>query len=174
MSGEPSPLSARLQSGIRFFRLPLPAPPWIYLAVDLAVPFATAGIRAYRVPCKRHWKVRWRLFPGGICVFAPADYRPKSTHVPFGSCLSASLACSPMTRFITASHVFTLLPSLAPCRMMLAASSCPHGFDFILSKSGYLVGMVSDPAVTSNARIPRLLMEEHQVTSCAIRELLSS
>lgn len=68
-----------------------------------------------------------------------------------------------VTRIITDSHMFTILPSLGPCRVMLAASSCPHGFDFTLAGSGYIVGMAPHMAVASHARIPRLLPVERQV-----------
>jgi len=44
------PLSIPLQDGIRFFRLPLPAPHSGFLAV--ALPGFPGGIRAYLVPHK--------------------------------------------------------------------------------------------------------------------------
>jgi len=41
------PVSAPLQSGLRFLRIPLPAASWAFLAVSLPLP---AMRRAYRVP----------------------------------------------------------------------------------------------------------------------------
>jgi len=41
------PVSAPLQSGLRLLRIPLPAAPSAFLAVDLPLP---AARRAYRVP----------------------------------------------------------------------------------------------------------------------------
>lgn len=67
-----------------------------------------------------------------------------------------------LTRFIIDSHVFTILPSLAPHRVMLAVPPCPHGVSFTLTGMGYIVRVASDPAVTSNACTPRLLREEPQ------------
>jgi hypothetical protein len=55
-----------------------------------------------------------------------------------------------MTGFIVGSLMFSLLPSLAPYRVMLAVPPRPYGFDFIYPV-GYIVGKAS------NSVLPRLL-----------------
>jgi hypothetical protein len=70
-----------------------------------------------------------------------------------------------MTGFITDSRTFTMLPSLAPYRVMLAVPLRSHDFSFTLSGWDTLSRMASDKAVASLARIPRLLPVERQVWS---------
>jgi hypothetical protein len=48
-----------------------------------------------------------------------------------------------MTGFIAGSLMFSLLPSLAPYRVMLAVPPRPYGFDFIYPV-GYIVRKASD------------------------------
>ena len=55
-----------------------------------------------------------------------------------------------ITRFIAGSLMFSLLPSLAPYRVILAVPPRPYGFDFI-----YPVGYIVREA--SNRVLPRLL-----------------
>jgi len=59
------PLCSRLQTAIRFFRPPIPAPPSMDLAIHLANQLRLATIRAYHVPCLSHDRLRSRLSPGG-------------------------------------------------------------------------------------------------------------
>jgi hypothetical protein len=87
------------------------------------------------------------------------------THTPFWFVPDSIFGTSQLTGFNADSHMFTLLPSLAPCRIMLAASHLPRGIRFTLAGSGYIVRMASDIAVTHHACIPRLLPEERQVLS---------
>ena len=89
-------------------------------------------------------------------------------HLPFGSCLTASLASSRLRGLSPIQHNFTLLPSLASCRMMLAALYSPCGLYFTLSGSEYIVRVASDMIVTNYACTPRLLPEERQVLSCLL------
>ena len=70
-----------------------------------------------------------------------------------------------LTRFIADSLRFTIPFSLASCRMMLAASPCPHGPGFTLTGSEFIVGAAPDTTVASHARTPKLLPEERQVLS---------
>jgi hypothetical protein len=70
-----------------------------------------------------------------------------------------------VTGFITDSHMFALLPSLAPCRVLLAASPPPRGFRFTLAGSGCVVGIAPNMSLPNHARIPRLLPVERQVLS---------
>ena len=70
-----------------------------------------------------------------------------------------------MTGFITDSHMFTVLPSLAPYRVMLAVPLRSHDFGFTLSGWVTLSGMASNKTVTSHARILWLLPMERQVWS---------
>jgi hypothetical protein len=70
-----------------------------------------------------------------------------------------------LTRFIADSLTFTIPFSLASCRMMLAASPCPHGPGFTLAGSEFIVGVAPDTTVASHACTPRLLPEERQVLS---------
>ena len=70
-----------------------------------------------------------------------------------------------MTGFINDSHMFTVLPILAPYRVMLAVPLRSHDFGFTLSGWVTLSGMASDKVVTALARTPRLLPVERQVWS---------
>lgn len=80
----------------------------------------------------------------------------------FGSSLSASLACSFITMFISSSHLLVILLSLAlcphdACRQTLASQ---RWSDF----PRYIVPIASHRTVTRSACIGRLLMTEHQVS----------
>ena len=89
----------------------------------------------------------------------------RPTHTPFWPVPDSIFGTSQLTGFNADSHLFTLLPSLAPCRIMLAASCLSREIRFTLTGSGYIVRMASDIAVTHHACIPRLLPEERQVLS---------
>ena len=112
------------------------------------------------------WEVRCRLFPGGVCCpCSGTRHIQRPPHAPFGSCLSASLACCQFTRFIVGSLTFTLLPEPSPLPRDARSFACPRGVCFTLSGSGYIVGVASNTAVTSNARTPRLPPKERRVLS---------
>lgn len=112
------------------------------------------------------WKVRCRLFPGGgRCPCSGTRPIQRPLHVPFGSCLSASLACCQFTRFIIGSLMFTLLPKPSPLLRDARSFAPPRGVCFTLAGSGYIVGMASNIAVASNARTPRLPPKERRVLS---------
>lgn len=84
------PLSIQLQNGVRFFLVPLPAAPTVFLAVHLPLP---AALRAYPVPLI--------FLSGADPPYSPAAQRPRwptrkepcLTAYHFGSSLSAPLAC---------------------------------------------------------------------------------
>ena len=52
-----------------------------------------AAIRAYHVPCLSHDWFRVRLFAGDPYDDVPPAYTEASDHLPFGSSLTAVLAC---------------------------------------------------------------------------------
>lgn len=84
------PLSKPLQLGIRFLCDPLPALPTAHLTVQ---PATWAAIRAYHVPCRSHDWVRACLFAGDpVTTYPHSSERYPITH-PFGSGLTAALAC---------------------------------------------------------------------------------
>ena len=100
----PQPLSAPLQAGIRFLRLPLPASPSASLTVGLPPSARDTGL-----PCSArvtHARFRSRLSAGGFSVHVaqvwnepthpcgPSIQRAILTTHHFGSSLSAPLACS--------------------------------------------------------------------------------
>lgn len=122
------------------------------------------GLTAFRV--NDSWKVRCRLFPGGGCCPCSgtrAIQRPP--HAPFGSCLSASLACCQFTRFIIGSRTFTLLPQPRPLPRDAGSFARPCGVRFTHLGSGYIVRMASDMAVAGHARTRRLPPKERRVLS---------
>jgi hypothetical protein len=82
------PLSAPLQSGVRFFPPLLPAAASRSLARPLPTGTATGLPRSAGVP---RW-VRPRLFAGGSTAASGKFGVPEPGHVPFGPSLSASLA----------------------------------------------------------------------------------
>jgi len=123
--------------------------------------------RAYPVPLTWRRKFRCRLYPGELIALAEQWKNVQTAHGRFFVKPVSIFGLFPVTRFIADSLVFTMLPSLAPCRVMLAASWRPCGLCFTLPGSGYVVRVASDVAVASHACTPRLLPEERQVLSFA-------
>lgn len=103
------------------------------------------------------------IFRRGV-VSAWGTMDPKTALLPFWLLPISIFGSSLVTEFITTSHMFTLLPSLAPYRAMLAVPPPPHGFGFIPFGVGYIVRGASDPAVTGHACPPRLLPGKRQVS----------
>jgi hypothetical protein len=91
----PQPLSAPLQDDFRFFHHPLPAA----LSASLAARFPwgkTTGLPS-SVTAPTAW-FRSRLFAGGASSAIGEMGTPIPDPLPFGSSLSASLACSRLRR----------------------------------------------------------------------------
>jgi len=106
------PLSNRLQTGICFLRVPLPASPTVFFAVHLP---CRAEIWAYHVLLKQQEWVRPCLSTGSIGYSrAPIQKEDSLATLPFWPSLSASLACSHVTMFISSSHLLVIPLSLAP------------------------------------------------------------
>jgi hypothetical protein len=94
------PLSNPLQAGFRFLHHPLPAAP----SACLTARFPRG--RASGLPCSMcvpEW-VRSRLSTGGVSSAADDSVASAPDHMPFGSSLSASLACS-YSRCLAAIHI---------------------------------------------------------------------
>ena len=109
------------------FPTPIPAPPLVGLTASL--------------PCLRKGRYGLTTFhkvdtDGEGALYSPVAWRVHDREVdnpctllrcPFGSSLSASLACCVFTAFIKSLHVFTI-PSIQPhLRLMLAGTPFPHG-----------------------------------------------
>jgi hypothetical protein len=100
------PVSILLPNGLRFFS-PLSA---AFLSVSLTVylPLPSKGeIRGYHVPHKYHEWVRSRLDADGSMSATEDSRASVPGHLPFGSSLSAPLACFPLRRlqrFAYANH----------------------------------------------------------------------
>jgi hypothetical protein len=122
-------LSARLQDGIRFFLILLPAPPWAFLAVRLPiVPGANTGL-----PCSTdvmYEGVRLCLYTGGSCY--QRESIMKGVHLPTYLLVQARY-CQQLwlVRINDVYRQFTYinhtLLALAPLRLLLADSTSPHG-----------------------------------------------
>ena len=116
------PVSARLQSGIRFFRYPIPAEPTVFLAGDLPLP---AARRAYRVPHASQ-RVGWvlPLHRRYSSPRAPFEQEGQPNHVPFWFKPVSIFGLSFFAVPASSSHVLTR--SLKPCTfsaLMLAESA---------------------------------------------------
>ena len=61
--------------------------------------------------------MRSRLFADGATTATGEQKTPVPDHVPFGSSLSASLACWRLTTFISDSHMLTIPPTISPNRI---------------------------------------------------------
>jgi hypothetical protein len=66
-------------------------------------------------------RVGFRLFPGSFCVRVFPYVRGTASRLPFGSGLSASLACHALTRFITGSLTLTLPSKPGPRSALMLA-----------------------------------------------------
>lgn len=86
-----------------------------------------AAIRAYHVPNLLQDWVRVCLFTDGRDDDVSQAFSEITGHTPFGSCLSAALACSMVTIFISSSLQLPLPASLAPCPLTAGSfRSSPH------------------------------------------------
>lgn len=61
-------------------------------------------------------------------------YKPKTSLIAFWLLPINIFGSLILTKFITTSLMFTLLPSLVPYRVMFAVPLPPHGFSIILSE----------------------------------------
>lgn len=106
------PLSAPLQSGIRFLRVLLPTPPTDLLADCLPSRIGCTRLAvgwAYHVPVPAgpmFWvcPLSACLFPGSALDGVPIHHRWATGYVPFGQGLSAALA-HPELRGLSAVHI---------------------------------------------------------------------
>ena len=86
------PLSGPLQTGLRLLRRPLPANPLASLAARCLC--CQRGLPVYHVSYQHRYRwVRFRLFAGGATSATGDFIAPVPDPLPFGSSLSASLAC---------------------------------------------------------------------------------
>jgi len=154
------PLSAPLQSGLRFLHHPLPAPSSAYLTAHFPFP---GKIRAYHVPLT--------YLSDGLGAVSP----PVALHLRersgeplilstclFGSSLSAPLACRLSRRLPTVHFRSPYHPSSLPTALALAVTTSSHDSVAILSDEASL----SPSLFIQTGRIP---MAEHWVTACFIQ-----
>lgn len=133
------PLSRPLQSGVRFFRIPLPTAPTAFLMVRLPLP---AALWAYPVPPKSPSGADPSSSPAAGRPWWPSFQRPLHTAYRFGSSLSARLACQ-RSRRLSEVHIrwsYPLIPcssppscwQIPPClaarRTGYPALRCPQSF----------------------------------------------
>lgn len=111
------------------------------------------------------WKVRCRLFPGGTVVLALELDNPKTCPLTFWFMPVSIFGMLQFTRFIVGSLTFTMLPEPSPLLRDARSFASPRGVCFTLAGSGYIVGVASNIAVTSNARTRRLPPKERRVLS---------
>lgn len=98
-------------------------------------------------------------------VLAQATDRPESASHTFWFMPISIFGMFYFTRCVVDSLTFTILPEPSPLPRDARGFASPHGVCFTLPGSGYIVGMASDTAVTSNARTPRLPPKERRVLS---------
>ncbi len=150
-------LSCSLQAGIRFFRVPLPAVPWAFLAVGFPLQ-ENYGLTSFRVDNMSGLGATytpiasWLRDPMGngvhlaICLLVQA--------------LTSVFGLSGFTMLQTVVYICSPYHSnLAPIRMTLTEISLPH--DSLTVSLGYIVPMASHNSITRNACIGRLLMATH-------------
>ena len=133
------PLSAPLQDGIRFFRIPVPASRSAFLTVGL--PVFVGEIQVFHVPCKwqREW-VRICHSAGSSVVRVTPDWRGLSSLHPFpGLSLSVSFGSFKLTTFSDSSHVL-FIPFKPSSRAVWywRRLFSPHGSNCPF-RAGYLV-----------------------------------
>ena len=130
------PLSAPLQDGFRFLRLPLPATPWARLTARLP---SSGGLRAYHVPSRRQGWFRPRLSAGGHSVHDGDGTSPRTRPLTFWSKPVSIFGLLQLTAFISDSHMVAM-PS-NPCALtasMLAVIASPRGSATTLAGVGSL------------------------------------
>jgi len=106
------PLSLPLQQSLRFFYFLIPAGLSVYLTVHFP-PWESYGLTLFR-EMDIKW-VRLLLYTDGICLRKRDSETHLPCHTPFGSSLSAPLACRNLRclrRFTSVSH--TTHPSALP------------------------------------------------------------
>ena len=67
------------------------------------------------------------------------DESPRAHHIAVWPRPDSIFGLLRMTTFIESSHVLAMPSTLAPCRLMLAATPSPHGSDARLAPAGYVV-----------------------------------
>lgn len=156
------PVSAPLQSGIRFLRLPLPASPSAFLTVGLLVFQQRYGLTLFRVGDT-----------GGLGpAFSPvavtsaiSDLQAEIPgHVPFWLEPISAFGSPKLTTFISGSLSLAIPPSLSPLGACARAGLLsPRGFGFPFTGGVPFVPGASHEAITRLARPGRLLLAEQQV-----------
>ena len=123
------PVSAPLQSGLRFLRLPLPASPSASLAVGLPVIQQGYGLTLFRVGDKSG--LGSASPPMAASSATPDAAAGIPSHMPFGRSLSALLAPPFLTTFSSGSLSLAIPPSLSPLGACARAGLLlPRGFGF--------------------------------------------
>jgi len=128
-------------------------------------PHPCGGSGAYHVPHAYHPEGRRPRLTAGSAPSAQGNgTRPRPDCLPFGSCLSASLACCLSRRLNSGSHELALSfnPSSRP-PLRLAVATSPRGSVARLSGGGYSVPSASHPGVTPSARLGRVPVAEHRI-----------
>jgi hypothetical protein len=145
-------VSAALHNGIRFLLSPLPARLWALLTRSFPLQ-ETYGLTMFRT--KDNSRFRFSLFAGSVeCPCEEISKPLDPATVPFGSSLTASLACCVITTFIKSLRLLTMPRTLAPhcfeaCSYVLASrfgrpwdgwDTLSEGFRRFVTLPPYLLG----------------------------------
>jgi hypothetical protein len=159
------PLSLPLQQGIRFFLVPIPAPPTDPLTVHLPAILCWRRYGLTTFPACHTTEtgstssptVRRRRNPNFQRVIRPrAFWLEPDTASSFGSSI--------FTGFISSSLTLTTISQ--PCSSAHAARTSaptPHGIDTPVTSGGYVVRKASHLAITRDACFPRLPLVAQRV-----------
>lgn len=156
------PVSGPLQSGIRFFHDPLPAPPSDPLAVHLPVAWRRYGLTLFHI---NDTSGLGSAFPPVACRSRPPIYKRESKLHAFWPEPISAFGSSTLTMFISGSLTLTNTTQPQPPRhMRLRHSLTPSRFRVALRR-GTLVPRASHNPITQDACLGRLLLAKQQVSS---------
>jgi len=156
------PVSGPLQSGIRFFHDPLPAPPSDPLAVHLPVAWRRYGLTLFHI---NDTSGLGSAFPPVACRSRPPIYKRESKLHAFWPEPVSAFGSSTLTMFISSSLTLTNTTQPQPPRhMRLRHSLTPSRFRVALRR-GTLVPGASHNRITPDACPGRLLLAKQQVSS---------
>lgn len=156
------PVSGPLQSGIRFFHDPLPAPPSDPLTVHLPVAWRRYGLTLFHI---NDTSGLGSAFPPVACRSRPPIYKRESKLHAFWPEPISAFGSLTLTMFISGSLTLTnTTQPQPPRRMRLRHSPTPSRFR-VASRRGTLVPGASHNRITPDACPGRLLLAKQQVSS---------
>lgn len=156
------PVSAPLQSGLRFLHLPLPASLSASLAVGLPRLRQRYGLTLFRMGDKSGLGPAFS--PTAVSSTIPETVAEIPSRVPFGRSLVSAFGSLMVTAFNGGSLSLAIPPSLSPLGACARAGLLiPRGFGFPITGGVPFVSGASHEVIARLARPDRLLLVEQQV-----------